>query len=146
MTLRLRYGTYPDVMAQFSDGTSWETLSLKCPIRPTGANDDTLPLYNDSILRKQLWDRHYTLMQSLPTPSLGWPLVDTLKGTRYPRVKELRVILSNEEWRIAFVFDPELNAVLLVAGKKTGINQRLFYSRLITIEEKRYHEHLEHLS
>ena len=79
-------------------------------------------------------------------PSLGRPPVDTLKGTRYPKIKELRVILPDEEWRIAFVFDPERNAVLLVAGKKTGINQRLFYSRLITIAEKRYREHLEHLS
>lgn len=60
---------------------------------------------------------------SIRRPSLGWPLVDTLKGTRYPRTKELRVILSDEERRIAFVFDPERNAVQLVAGTKTGINQ-----------------------
>jgi len=51
---------------------------------------------------------------------LGRPRVDTLKGSRYPNMKELRFSAARGEWRVAFAFDPNRRAILLVAGDKAG--------------------------
>ncbi len=54
-------------------------------------------------------------------PALGRPLVDTLKGTDLAHLKELRPGSSGStEVRLIFRFDPERNAVILVAGDKSG--------------------------
>jgi hypothetical protein len=47
--------------------------------------------------------------------------------------------------RVAFAFDPERNAVLLVAGDKSGASEKKFYKRLIEKADKRYKEHLDNL-
>ena len=75
-------------------------------------------------------------------PQLGRPYVDTLQGSRYSNLKELRVDIENGIWRIAFAFDPERKAILLFAGNKAGIDSRLFYKQLIRIADKRYNNHL----
>src|SRR5579872_6576667 len=62
-------------------------------------------------------------------PRLGRPLVDTLKGSRHANMKELRL---GAVWRVAFAFDTERNAVILVGGSKAGVNQRRFYQDLIS--------------
>jgi hypothetical protein len=49
------------------------------------------------------------------------------------------------EWPLAFAFDPERNAVLLVAGDKSGASGKKFYKRLIEKADKRYKEHLDNL-
>jgi hypothetical protein len=46
------------------------------------------------------------LALSIRGPALGRPLVDTLKGSRYANMKELRVSRDKQEWRFAFAFDP----------------------------------------
>lgn len=46
---------------------------------------------------------------------------------------------------MAFVFDPERDAILLVAGDKSGGSQKAFYRRLIEKADKRYKEHLDSL-
>jgi hypothetical protein len=51
----------------------------------------------------------------------------------------------NDEWRVAFAFDPKQIAVLLVAGGKTGISERKFYKSLIDKADTRYKRHLEKL-
>jgi hypothetical protein len=48
-------------------------------------------------------------------------------------------------WRIAFAFDPERAAILLVAGDKSGMSQKLFYKQLISRADARYTEHLHEL-
>jgi hypothetical protein len=78
-------------------------------------------------------------------PETGRPHVDTLKGSRYPNMKELRFEAADGEWRVAFAFDPARRAVLLVAGDKTGISERRFYRRLIGIADARYGRHLDRL-
>ena len=57
-------------------------------------------------------------------------------------MKELRCNADNGVWRIAFAFDPERNAVLLVAGDKVGINEKRFYKRLIAKADERFEQHL----
>ena len=78
-------------------------------------------------------------------PSLGRPSVDTLAGSAYRNMKELRFNADGGAWRIAFAFDPERKAILLCGGDKAGKNQRRFYERLVRIADQRFKAHLTHL-
>ena len=60
-------------------------------------------------------------------------------------MKELRFKADGGVWRVAFAFDPRRNAILLVAGAKSGVSEPKFYKRLIDKADKRYKEHLESL-
>jgi hypothetical protein len=81
----------------------------------------------------------------LTGPSTGRPHVDTLKGSSYANMKELRFEALNDEWRVAFAFDPRRLAVMLVAGGKTGVGEKRFYKALIAKADARYGRHLEQL-
>jgi len=71
-------------------------------------------------------------------PSLGRPLVDTLRGSRLPNLKELRPgSRGRSEVRLLFVFDPRRRAVVLVAGDKAG-GWRGWYRESIRLAEERY--------
>ena len=78
-------------------------------------------------------------------PQLGRPRVDTLKGSRYGNMKELRFDAANGVWRVAFAFDPRRRAVLLIAGDKSCTPQRRFYRQLIEKADARYAQHLAKL-
>jgi hypothetical protein len=78
-------------------------------------------------------------------PETGRPHVDTLKDSDYANMKELRFEADDGEWRVAFAFDPKRQAVLLVAGDKTGGSEKKFYKRLIAKADARYERHLERL-
>ena len=75
-------------------------------------------------------------------PGLGRPRVDTLNGSRFANMKELRFSAADGEWRVAFAFDPERRGILLVAGDKSGASERRFYRRLIAKADARYAAHL----
>ncbi len=75
-------------------------------------------------------------------PGCGRPHVDTLKGSDYSNMKELRFEAMDGEWRVAFAFDPKRKAMLLVAGDKSGGSEKKFYKRLIAIADARYERHL----
>jgi hypothetical protein len=76
-------------------------------------------------------------------PSLGRPGVDTLKGSAFPNMKEMRFKADGGVWRGAFAFDPARAAILLVAGDKSGVSAKKFYKRLIEKADKRLKEYLE---
>lgn len=76
-------------------------------------------------------------------PQLGRPHADTLEGSKYPNMKELRFDADNGVWRVAFAFDPKRQAVLLVAGDKSGASQKRFYKQLIQKADERFTEWLE---
>lgn len=78
-------------------------------------------------------------------PALGRPRVDTLNGSRYANMKELRFQADDGVWRVAFAFDPQRKAILLVAGDKSGINERRFYRQLIKRADVRFNKHLDRL-
>ena len=78
-------------------------------------------------------------------PQRGRPHVDTLKGSRHANMKELRFEAADGEWRAAFAFDPERNAIMLVAGDKSGGSQKRFYKSLIAKADLRFSDHLESL-
>jgi len=78
-------------------------------------------------------------------PQLGRPRVDTLNGSHHTNMKELRFSAADGEWRVAFAFDPTRNAILLVAGDKSGVSEKKFYKRLIAKADKRFDTHLSRL-
>jgi len=78
-------------------------------------------------------------------PSTGRPRVDTLKGSKHPNMKELRFDADGGVWRVAFAFDPERKAILLVAGDKSGRSERTFNRRLLKIADARFAAHLARL-
>lgn len=78
-------------------------------------------------------------------PQLGRPAVDTLKGSKHANMKELRLSFEGRPWRIAFAFDPNRKAIVLVAGNKSGIPQRQFYKALIKVADQRFDNHLKRL-
>ena len=59
-----------------------------------------------------------------------------------PTMKDLRFNWMGEVWRVAFAFDPLRQAVLLVAGDKSSVNQKRFYAKLIDIADARYKEQI----
>ncbi|PJZ78501.1 type II toxin-antitoxin system RelE/ParE family toxin [Leptospira neocaledonica] len=73
-------------------------------------------------------------------PSLGRPYVDTLKGSKIPNLKELRIQSKGRPIRILFAFDTERKAVLLTAGNKQG--DKRFYAKLIFQAERIYEDYL----
>jgi hypothetical protein len=53
-------------------------------------------------------------------------------------MKELRFGAAGGEWRVAFAFDTRRRANLLVAGDKSGINERRLYRELIRKADERF--------
>ena len=84
---------------------------------------------------------HAKLLQEFG-PHLGRPTVDTLKGSKHANMKELRFDCDGGVWRVAFAFDAERAAILLVGGDKGGADQRRFYKKLIANADARFDEHL----
>ena len=78
-------------------------------------------------------------------PILGRPDVDTLKDSKFANMKELRFSADGGVWRVAFAFDPERDAIILVAGDKSEGSEKTFYRRLIEKADMRFKEHLEGL-
>ena len=78
-------------------------------------------------------------------PSLGRPSVDTLSGSKHVNMKELRFRADDGVWRIAFAFDPQRDAILLVGGDKSGGSSGRFYKGLIKRADARFDQHLEAL-
>jgi hypothetical protein len=77
-------------------------------------------------------------------PGLGRPLVDRVHGSSMHNLKELRPGSSGRsEIRLLFVFDPSREAVILVAGDKSGQWKR-WYLENIPIAESRYEQYLLH--
>jgi len=75
-------------------------------------------------------------------PSLGRPLVDRIQGARHHNMKELRPGSGGAtEVRILFAFDPQRQAILLVAGDKAGRWQE-WYRRNVPLADDRLDEWL----
>ena len=74
-------------------------------------------------------------------PNLPRPHADTLKGSKLNNLKELRTQTTDHVFRVAFLFDEERKAVLLIGGDKKGKNEKRFYRNLIKQAEKIYQKY-----
>jgi hypothetical protein len=108
-------------------------------------HDDFVPEYRD--LEDEVQDELLALVELLEKfgPQLGRPRADTLNGSRHPNMKELRFAAADGVWRVAFAFDPNRKAIILVAGDKSGGSEKRFYRRLIEIADKRFDAHVAKL-
>jgi hypothetical protein len=75
-------------------------------------------------------------------PKLSRPHADTLNGSKHANMKELRADTADKVLRVAFAFDPNRAAILLVAGNKSGVSQKQFYKRLIAKADELFDVHL----
>ena len=87
---------------------------------------------------------HARLLQQFG-PKWGRPRVDTLNASRHANMKELRLSAADGEWRVAFAFDTNRRAILLVAGDKSGGSQKRFYKQLVARADDRFDAHLARL-
>lgn len=78
-------------------------------------------------------------------PQTGRPRVDTLNRSKHANMKELRFEADDGVWRVAFAFDPAREAILLVAGDKSGGSEARFYRTLIAKADARFDRHLAEL-
>jgi hypothetical protein len=76
-------------------------------------------------------------------PSLRRPIVDTISGSALSNLKELRPgSTGRSEIRLLFVFDPQRQAIILVAGDKSGEWNR-WYRTNIPLAELRYRQWID---
>lgn len=104
-------------------------------------HEDFLPEFRrfSEAVRRQV----YSLIEMLRTfgPQLGRKQVDTLKGSKYANMKELRLDADDGVWRVAFAFDVKRRAILLAGGDKSGVSEGKFYRKLINIADRRFDQH-----
>ncbi|MBH2543396.1 type II toxin-antitoxin system RelE/ParE family toxin [Serratia marcescens] len=66
-------------------------------------------------------------------PRLPRPYADTVKGSRYSNMKELRIQSRGEPLRAFFAFDPYRIGIVLCAG-----NEKRFYDRMLQIADREF--------
>lgn len=76
-------------------------------------------------------------------PNLGRPHVDTVHGSRFANMKELRTQVGGRPLRTFFAFDPRRTAILLLGGDKTGDER--FYDRMIPLADQLFETHLKEI-
>jgi hypothetical protein len=76
-------------------------------------------------------------------PALKRPYADTLEGSRFPNMKELRCQHEGKPYRVLYAFDPRRIGILLIGGDKTG-NAR-WYEEYIPKADAIYAKHLVEL-
>ena len=94
------------------------------------------------VCRAEIRGRGVALLQQ-DGPTLGRPHADTIKGSRYVNMKELRVQHEGRPYRVLFAFDPRRTGMLLIGGDKTG-NGR-WYEEFVPKADAIYTEHLREL-
>jgi hypothetical protein len=75
-------------------------------------------------------------------PKLSRPHADTLNGSKHANMKELRADTADKVVRVAFAFDPNRAGILLVAGDKSGVSQKRFYTKLTANADALFDAHL----
>ncbi len=80
-------------------------------------------------------------------PSTFWkhevPRCSDVRGSKHGNMRELRVQVGGDPYRIFYAFDPRRAAILLIGGSKA--DDERFYERMIPIADRIYDEHLEEL-
>ncbi|MFI5012151.1 MAG: type II toxin-antitoxin system RelE/ParE family toxin [Hyphomicrobiales bacterium] len=95
------------------------------------------------LLAESVQDRILAHVRALQSEGyeLGRPWADTLKGSKFKNMKELRPTVNKVEWRVAFAFDSFQRGVLLAAAAKGGKKDSLVYGRLIATADARFAAH-----
>ena len=70
-------------------------------------------------------------------PGLSRPYADTLRGSRFSNMKELRIQSRGDPIRAFFAFDPARTGIVLCAGNKVG-NEKRFYDEMIPVADREF--------
>lgn len=70
-------------------------------------------------------------------PGLSRPYADTVRGSRYSNMKELRIQSKGDPLRAFFAFDPNRTGIVLCAGNKIG-NERRFYDEMLLVADREF--------
>jgi len=76
-------------------------------------------------------------------PSLPRPHADTIRGSKYPNMRELRCQHRGRPYRVLYAFDPRRTAMLLIGGDKTGRPD--WYEEFVPRADKIYAQHLKEI-
>ncbi len=77
-------------------------------------------------------------------PTLPFPYSSDVRGSRHGNMRELRIQIGGDPYRIFYAFDPRRAAVLLLGGNKAGDEQ--FYERMVPQADRIYDRHLQELA
>lgn len=70
-------------------------------------------------------------------PGLSRPYADTVRGSRYSNMKELRIQSRGDPIRAFFAFDPTRIGIVLCAGNKVG-NEKRFYDEMLPVADREF--------
>jgi hypothetical protein len=87
-------------------------------------------------------DYSVTLLEHVGV-DLKRPFADTLHGSVFRNLRELRCQHEGRPYRVLYAFDPRRKAYLLIGGDKTG-NAR-WYEEFIPRAERIYEQHLREI-
>jgi hypothetical protein len=76
-------------------------------------------------------------------PQLPFPHSSGITGSRHQHMRELRIQIGGEPYRIFYAFDPRRTAILLIGGNKVGEDR--FYETMIPVADRLYDTYLEEL-
>ena len=76
-------------------------------------------------------------------PNLPRPHSDSVKGSRFKNMKELRTQHAGRPYRTLYAFDPGRTAILLIGGNKSGDDG--WYQKYVPLADKLYEHHLKEL-
>ncbi len=79
----------------------------------------------------------------LEGPHLGAPHTSSIRSSRHPHMRELRIQHRGRPFRILYAFDPRRTAILLLGGDKTGDDR--WYERNVPVADDLYDIYLAEL-
>ena len=77
-------------------------------------------------------------------PTLAFPHSSDIRGSKHGNMRELRVQVGGDPYRVFYAFDPRRAAILLTGGNKAGDDQ--FYERMVPLADGIYDQYLKELA
>jgi hypothetical protein len=106
-------------------------------------SDEFLEWYRDLVQAERASVAATVELLEMHGPELRRPHVDTLRGSKFPNLKELRIQQCGRPFRILFAFDPRRNACLILGGDKSG--DKNWYIDAIRRADAIYAQHLKEI-
>jgi hypothetical protein len=76
-------------------------------------------------------------------PTLPSPHSSDIRGSKHGNMRELRIQVGGDPYRVFYAFDPRRAGILLIGGNKAGDDR--FYERMVPIADGIYDQHLAEL-
>lgn len=77
-------------------------------------------------------------------PHLPYPYSSGIQDSKYSHMRELRVQVKGDPFRIFYAFDPRRTAILLIGGNKVGDDR--FYQKYIPVADNLYAVYIKELT